>query len=182
MELAFVGDSINTRAMAKAKEALADVLQGVETTKERKRDYATEDAGRSSVLFQLRVKQTVADRADADAERYGMNRSKYVGSLIMGATPPPPPSLAPGSDTLLLAMAGNPVLRAIVAVRKRIEGGEGDAASLIPELRSIQRAIAMGQLSLRADYDKGLDDRLQADKWSDNESPELPTKQARKTP
>lgn len=165
----------------RAREVLADVLEGAESRKERRRDYAAEDAGRSNVLFQLRVKKFVAERADQDAQRYGMNRSAYVAALILGA-PLPPPSQTPGTDALLLTLAANPVLRAIVEVQRKIGEGEVDAASLIPELRAIQRAIAMGHLSLRAAYDTALDERKNSDTWHDNESPELPLKRRAKTP
>ena len=166
--------------MSSARKALADVLEGVEPTSEKARNYASEDANRSTVLLQCRVRKIVLERIDEAVADYGMDRSAYVSSLVMGQTPSPPPRMDAGSDALLLTLAMNPVLRAIVDVQKRIEGGEGDLSVLIPELRAIRRAIVMGQLSLRDAYDARLDGRKSDDTWTDNETLDLPKKQAAK--
>jgi hypothetical protein len=149
--------------MSDARKVLADTLAG--------------DPVPKRVRTNLDGTPVAATRRDYAAAGYGMTRSAYVTALVMGQPLPPPAPLAPGSDAMLLAIAGNRVVAAIAGVQKRIAAGD-DAGGLLPELRAIQRNIAGGQLSLRPAYDAALDARTAPgeDQWDDNEAPELSRK------
>ena len=170
--------------MSNAREVLADVLSGTAPKRIRQRDHAAEEAGRTTVALKLRLRPEVVARADEDAATYGMDRSAYIGSLVLGQELPSPPPFSPVSDTMLLTLAGNTVMRAIADVTKRLEAGEADAPGMLAELQAIRREIVKGHLSLRADYDAMLDARKagRSDRWSDNETHELPRKRSHGRP
>lgn len=163
--------------MASPRRILRDVIVDGRTPRKRGdgsgRSYAAEDANRTKVLLQARVRPEVKERAEALAGSHAISVSDLIAALVNGTEikSSRPDAVA---DGLLYAVAGNHVLRALGTLQARLDAGQDPAllSPLLDELKAVRRAIVEGELAARPAYEAEMDARRKAgasDDWSGDE-------------
>jgi hypothetical protein len=122
-----------------------------------KGDNMSKRINRTTVELGLRVRAEVKERVEADAARYGISVSAYVGDLILGREPKPKVGVELGALVLL----GQRVVAAISAL-PNVPANE----SVRVDMAEMRRSISDALLVLRKTYYDAPLDARRAERWA----------------
>lgn len=119
---------------------------------------------RTTVSLGQRVRPEVRERAEREANRYGITVGAYVTALIVGKDPRHDPLRTPVNGLQALALVGNRTVLLLDDLRGRLSRGH-DVSALAREVGALRAEIVKAFVAAKPQYDAALDRLGAPDQW-----------------